>query len=151
MSVKDVELRVYVHSTESEEKVMRAIENVVGSDILSTAEVRVENATGHYGNNIKIITIKVKNNNAEQLLNRILSKLGKADLLALSSTLEERVDKEGTLFFRLSKQDAFRGDLVLYEADDVIHVSIGFQGRRKKALTEYQEALKRAADKGADS
>ncbi len=151
MNIKNVELRVYVHSTESEEKVMHAIENVIGSDILSKAEVSVENATGHYGNNIKIITIKVRNDIAKQLINRILSRLGKADLLALSSTLEERVDKEGTLFFRLSKQDAFRGDLILYEADDVIHISIGFHGRRKRALAEYQEALKRAASKGVDS
>ncbi len=141
MPVARLELRVYVHATEDREKVLQALREIVPEEYWGEAEVEEETYHGHYGNPIVVITVTFHGETASRVLDSILARLGEADRGALSVSLEDRVDKEGTLYFRLSKQDAFLGRLILYEADDVVRVSVGFHGRRKDAIREYKRRL----------
>lgn len=145
MPVKSLELRAYVHATEERERVLKALRSVLGEEFWSTAVVLEERYEGHYGNPVTVLTVRLPSaEQAATALKSILSRLSNGDIAILLQSLEERVDRNGSLYFRLSKQDAYLGRLILYEADDVIRVSIGFQGRRRKALEEYLRVLEEA-------
>jgi len=147
MPVRLLELRVYSHATEDKEKVLKAIRNILGDEYWEKAQVSEEVYSGHYGNPVIVITAKIADPEAaSRALNHILSRMGKADRMIMADSLEDRVDKEGTLYFRLSKQDALLGKLILYEADDVVRIAVHFSGRRREALGDYRERLEEQAD-----
>lgn len=140
MGVAYLELRVAIHATEDEDKVMRAISNVVPGSLLEEAEREVDEFKGHYGNRIKVVTFRVRERAGEALAH-LLSRLDPRDRSHVLSTLEERVGPTGSLHLRLSKQDAFLGRLVVFEGDDVVKVTVGFRGGRRRALEEYRDLL----------
>jgi len=140
MPVAGIEFRVNVHATEDKEKVLRALKNILG-DYWELVEVEEEEYSGHYGNPIRVLRVRIRGPRAGEVLDYVLSRLSRGDRQVLSASLEDRVDKEGTLYFRLSKQDAFLGRLIVYEADDVVRVSVSFHGRRKDALSDYRGRL----------
>ncbi|MCE4602945.1 MAG: hypothetical protein F7B18_07170 [Desulfurococcales archaeon] len=142
MPVKSLVVRVYVHATEDEAKVLEALRNVAPLDDIEEAEIEVEEYEGHYGNPIKVYTYKLRGQAARQVATGILSKLSSLDRSQVASSLEDRVDKTGTLHIRLSKQEALQGRITLYESDDVIKVEIGYTGGRRRAVEEYRELLK---------
>lgn len=141
MTVRSVRLRVSVHATEDEEKVVTALLNVIPKELRDRVKIEREEYEGHYGNPILVLTITVEGEDAESVLSYILSRLDSVDKKLLAASLEERVDKEGSLYFRLSKQDAYQGRLSVYESDDVIRVSVGFRGKRREAMREYKRRL----------
>ncbi len=144
MTVKSAEIRVYVHATEDEDKVIQSLEELIPEDI--EVEVEVEEYEGHYGNPIKVLRIKLEGEEARRLLDYILSRMGEHDRRFIKTSLDERVDRYGTLHLRFSKQDAYQGRVTLYESDDVIKVEIGFRGNRKKAMAEYERILEEKED-----
>ncbi|MEB3816503.1 MAG: hypothetical protein LRS46_00970 [Desulfurococcales archaeon] len=139
--VHEIRAQVFVHATEDKERVMKALMELFPEDVRESVTVEEEVLEGHYGNPIIKIVARVKGEHARRTLNYILSRLSNVDINAMSNTLEDRVDKEGTLYFRLSKQEAYLGSLTLYEADDVIRISVHFEGNRSKALKEYRKIL----------
>ena len=144
MGVRSVRLRVSVHATESEERVVKALLEALPEDLRGSVKVEREEYSGHYGNPIIILSVSVEDpEDADRVLSYLLSRLGETDRRLLAASLEDRVDKEGSLYFRLSKQDAYQGRLTVYEADDVIRVRVGYQGRRKRALEEYRRRIER--------
>ena len=142
MPVKSLVVRVYVHATEDEAKVLEALRNVAPLDHIEEAEVEVEEYEGHYGNPIKVYTFKLRGQAARRVAQEIISKMSSLDRSQVASSLEERVDRSGTLHIRLSKQEALQGRVILYESDDVIKVEIGYTGGRRRAVEEYREMLK---------
>ncbi len=142
MPVKSLELRAYVHATEDRDKVIAALKQILSDEFWKEAVVSEEVYEGHYGNPVIVLTATIRDpDKASRAFNNILSRLGSADRSILLESLEERVDGEGTLYFRVSKQDAYLGKLIVYEADDVVRISIRFSGRRKEALRDYRERL----------
>ncbi len=140
--VREVRAQVFVHATEERERVLKALMEVFPEEVRGEVRIEEERLEGHYGNPIVKIVARVEGEAAAKTFEHILSRLSRIDRQALRGTLEDRVDKEGTLYMRLSKQDAFLGGLTLYEADDVIRITIHFQGRRRAALSAYEEALR---------
>jgi len=152
LPIKHAQLRVYVHATEDEEKVFQSIKNSLPEEVLREAKIIKETYYGHYGNPITVITVTINNPRlAERTLNYLLEKLGASGRHILSSSLEDRVDKGGSLFFRISKQDAYMGSITIYETDDVIRISIGFSGKRKDAIEYYRRMLESAGKRKEDS
>ncbi len=142
MTIRTIKLRVSVHATEDEQKVVKALLEAIPEDLRSSVKIERESYEGHYGNPIIVLSINItKPEDAEAVLEYILSRLGRGDKGVLLSSLEERVDKEGSLYFRLSKQEAYEGKLTVYEADDVIRVKVGYKGKRKEAIKEYERRL----------
>ena len=68
-----------------------------------------------------------------------MSKLSKSEFETILLSLEDRYDKRSRrMFIRLSKQDAFLGEISLGFDDDIIHVSIGVSNVRSvKDLEDY--------------
>jgi RNA binding exosome subunit len=142
--VRELRAQVFVHATEDKERVMKALMELFPSDVRSRVSIEEERLEGHYGNPIIKIVARVVGEDAVRTFRHILSRLSRIDREALRGTLEDRVDKEGTLYFRLSKQEAYLGGLTVYEADDVIRVTVHFEGRRRRAMGEYDRALSEA-------
>ncbi len=143
MPVSRIEARVYVHATESKEKVLQALLNLFPEDVREELVIEEEMYEGHYGNPIVVLTARLEGENARKALESILSRMRAADIRYLEGSLDERVDKSGAMYFRVSKQDAYLGEVSIYEADDVIRISVHYHGGRRKALKEYKELLER--------
>ena len=138
MGLSWLEARVYVHATEDRGKVLKALSTVVpfGSEGVEVDEDLFE---GHYGNPILVLTVRVRSPSlAERALKSLLSRLERHELSFILETLDERVDKNGVLYLRVSKQDAFYGEPRILEGDDVIRLSIGFKGGRRRALEFFR-------------
>ncbi|BAN90383.1 predicted exosome subunit [Aeropyrum camini SY1 = JCM 12091] len=146
MGVSWLEARVSVHATEDRDKVVKALSSILpltGGGF----EVVEDVFEGHYGNQIRVITVRLRDGRtALKVLEGILSRLPVHDRRYLLDTLEERVDKNGVLYLRVSKQDAYLGDVRVYEGDDVIRIAVGFQGGRKRAIRFYKSLLERLID-----
>lgn len=123
-----VEFSCSVHATESEEKVMRALQNVLPEHLRESGRVLITKSRvrGYYGNQILIISASVSGFDAQEALNYLLEKLSDEDKAHLSATLKARL-QGGKLYLRLSKQKAFAGILRLSESDDVIRVIVSLK------------------------
>jgi RNA binding exosome subunit len=126
-----LEARVYVHATESEEKVVQALHNLIGSSNIVVEELR-----GYFGNPITVVSTSKEKEEAEEAFNKMISMLTEPDRRFLLSSLEERVDKEGSLHLRFDKQKAYLGKVVLSDSDDVIKVRVRFFRESREQLIE---------------
>ena len=132
--IRSIEVQAFAHSTEDPGKVRKALLELFPPELRDKVELQEEYLSGHYGNPIRKLVIKLEGPDAIRVLNYILERLDSADKSYLLASIEERVDKNGVFYFRLSKQDADLGRLSVYEADDVIRVSVHVTGRRRKAI-----------------
>lgn len=144
MGVISLHARTYVHATENRDKVLKALLTIFPESLRSSINPSFEVYEGYYGNPIEVIEVELNDPSlALETLSYILERLSDMDKRRLLETLEERVDKHGNLYFRLSKQEAYRGFIVLEEGDDVIRLSVRFSGGRREALVYYRGMLSR--------
>ncbi|TDA33574.1 MAG: hypothetical protein DSO02_03955, partial [Hadesarchaea archaeon] len=113
--LREVTVRVLVHATEDENKIMGALKNFLPS------KIRVERVEleGHYGNPLVLLKARVRGKEVEEVLSFLLDKI--ENLASLFPKFERHLDKEGNLYLRLDKQEACGGRWVLKEGDEVIH------------------------------
>jgi len=131
-------LRVIVHATEDIEKVKKAVANVLGGKI----ELKTVRTKGFFGNEIIILTGEIsKKKSIMDVLTRIFSEKSNYDYIV--STLPDRIDEKLRLYLRLDKQEAYRGQMVATEGDDVISLVISFNvyPRKKEILMEWIKEL----------
>ena len=140
--IRAIEVQAFAHSTEDPGKVRKALLELFPPELRDKVELQEEYLSGHYGNPIRKLVIKLEGPDAVRVLNYILERLDSADKSYLLASIEERVDKNGVFYFRLSKQDAYLGRLSIYEADDVIRVSVHVTGRRRRAIRFLEELLR---------
>lgn len=131
LHVRLLEARVYAHATEDEEKVVHALHNLIGP-----SNIVVEELKGYFGNPILVISASKENEEAEEAFNKIISTLTEPDRRFLLSSLEERIDKEGSLHLRFDKQKAYLGKVMLSDSDDVIKVKVRFYRESRGQLIE---------------
>ncbi|HHC19397.1 MAG TPA: hypothetical protein ENK81_03235 [Euryarchaeota archaeon] len=133
-------LRAIVHATEDIEKVKKAIENVLGEKI----ELKTVRTKGYFGNEITILSGEVSKKKAIiNLLTKIFSE--KTNYEFLLSTLDDRIDEKLRLYIRLDKQEAYRGEMIVTEGDDVISLVISFNvyPKKKEILMKWLKELKK--------
>ncbi|MDM7274839.1 MAG: RNA-binding domain-containing protein [Thermoprotei archaeon] len=141
--IVSLNLRTSVHATEVNERVVKALMELLPEDLRNNVTVEVGSHEGYYGNPIEVLTVNIRDPQAAaRTLNYILSRLGENGRRLLWETLEERVESSGDLYFRVNKQKAYLGSLEVDEGDDVVRVHVRFSGGRRKALAYYREALK---------
>jgi len=76
--------------------------------------------------------VHISGEDAIKALEYLGSTLDDIEKHALMASLDLRYDrKEGRLYMRFSKQDAFLGRIKLYDGDDVIRVVVVFRGSPK--------------------
>lgn len=121
MRIERINVNAVVYSTEDIEKVGEAIATLFPFEF----EIEVTDATGHYGNPLKFLEVKLtKKREIDEFLKHLFSSLARKDIQYLLETLEERVDEEGVLHLRIDKQRAYLGELELVEGGDAIVVRI---------------------------
>ncbi len=118
LPLREIEVRTFIHATEDEGKISRALELILPAGI----GVRRMKLQGHYGNPIVLLEAKIRQKKkVEETVSKLLSNL-EGGVNAFLSGLHRRIDERGWVYLRLDKQEACRGRLVPGEWDDVIHL-----------------------------
>lgn len=121
--VKAVEISVFAHATEDEEKVKQAVKRLARFE----PEFEFQRLSGHYEDPINLLTAKtVKKKEATNFLANIIDKFSSLDKSTLVQNLPNHIDQQGSLYIRLDKQKAYHGRAVIAE-NDPIRVKFKFQ------------------------
>ena len=116
--VNSVELSVISYATEDEEKVERALRNLMPPEF--DGKVTRQRLKGYYNDPITRILVKVtKRKEANRVMRQILSLVSTLDQSRLFDEIEKRTDDTGSLYLRFEKQRALSGAAVLNEYDPV--------------------------------
>jgi len=141
MRIEKLSIQVLCHATEVEDKVMRAVENVVGSEVLEKMSLISNSLKGYYGDPITLIK-----------LNSVDSRVAREGLIRIFSGLSEEERDEvlreglewgkhgGKLYIRLDKQAAYLGSLRLSDRDS-IRIQVIITGEKGKFLREVKEKI----------
>ena len=114
MTLHYLTFRAFCQATEDERKVMSAISFVSGIE-----DITVTKSQGFHGNPILILEAVVK---SKKRIDSVFRSLGFKQIQDLRDTIESRLDDDSSFFFRLDKQAAFEGEIILTTQDDVIAV-----------------------------
>lgn len=142
VKVKSLELVANCHATEDVLKVKQAMLNFIPEKLRSKVEFTQSVFRGHYGNPITRIVLYMKNKDAEETLKHIASKMSDIDKRILRTSLNLRIEAS-KLYLRFSKQDAYLGNMVLEDSDDVVKAIVTFKGIRdkSKSIEKYLENI----------
>jgi len=127
-----VTFRAFVASTEDDGKVREALSLFVPPE--SIAETR---AVGHFGNKILVLSSTLKKKEGLGFFGRLKEMLPEGEMKRLRREMDQRVDDECHLHFRLDKQAARQGEAHLTDSGDAILVSAhleSYPARREKAV-----------------
>ncbi len=139
-SIAYIDVSFFVHATEDLEKVTRAVQNAVSTDFAEKITFKKSKLKGDRGNPIIFFKTRIEMEEiAEPLLEYISSRLSALDKEKLLRELSLHLEK-GSLYMRLDKQAAFKGDLRLY-AGDPIHLRIRFRKRREEEIVKICREL----------
>ena len=106
--VDSILIQVLCHATEDEEKVMKAVENIIGSEAMEKASVISQSLTGHYGDPILFIKLTIDDSKiAERALARMLSNLSEYDLQEILRERSKLGKHGGKIYLRFDKQAAY--------------------------------------------
>ncbi|MCK4367757.1 MAG: hypothetical protein KAW84_07420 [Thermoplasmata archaeon] len=134
----NVRFRAYSHATEDKSRVESAMRCVSGAQ-----NVETETLKGHHGNPLVKMTVFLSK---RKDLEAFLGKLKTAGILEeILGTLDRRMDEEGSLHMRLSKQAAYKGRIEITEKDDAISLTAkvrAYPANRDVALRVLVEALR---------
>ena len=130
-----IDIRVFAHATEDNEKVQTAVHNLLPEEIAQTIIFQTTSLTGHYGNPINLLTVKLKD---KKLLLSALEKIGSGlnslDKDELSRDLKLHLEK-GNLFLRFDKQSAYLGN-IKFTQNDPVHFKIHFKNKSAAEITD---------------
>jgi hypothetical protein len=133
-----IDIRVFAHATEDENKVQTAVRNLFPIELLETLVFDKQGCTGHHGNPIILFTSKLTN---KKLLLKALEKIGKElgalDKEELNRDIKLHLEK-GNLYLRFDKQSAFLGALKLTQ-NDPIHIKIHFKNKTAQEIMEISK------------
>jgi len=119
--VRRVEITTSIHATEDDVKVRKAVLNLIPDELRNKVKIKQLTFQGHYGNPIKRLTLTITGGNADKVFKNIISKMTETDRRIINTTLDNRLTSSH-LYIRLSKQEAYQGNIVLYEGDDIIKI-----------------------------
>lgn len=142
MDIDSLSFRAFSHATENEDRVKQAITNASGSE-----EFTCNKSYGYHGNPIVVIETKVTH---AKDIKHALSLLSEEDIKQLIDTIELRVDDESFFYMRLDKQEAYLGNLVLSNGEDVISVRgkiKSYPQNRENAIVSITQTLQQILDK----
>ncbi|MHA1238713.1 MAG: RNA-binding domain-containing protein [Candidatus Odinarchaeia archaeon] len=123
--LKSSELETFVHVTEDESKVIKALHNIVSEPIFKQASVKFEKLMGYFHNPIKVIRVKLSGNKlVSSFLSYLSSKLSETEKKQLNLELPLRIDKDGTLYLRIDKQSAFLDEIKIRQVSDSVKIIV---------------------------
>lgn len=119
-SVHSVEVSYFIQMTEDEEKVRKAVAQLLGGEF---PEERQE-AEGHFGNAIVWVRIHLTGDEAEAALRLIISRMEQEDRKSILADLGRMLDEHGALYIRLSKQVLVMRGRVVFASSDPVRVKV---------------------------
>ena len=124
-----IEVRVFSHATEDEEKVISAVRKILPDELSVDAGFQKSSLTGHHGNPIISLETRLTDKQALSLvLDRIGKKLSSLDKETLDQEIKLHLEKRD-LYLRFDKQAAAcSGELKLASVDP-IHFKIHFKNK----------------------
>jgi len=128
--IDSAEVSFYLHATEDEEKVLRAI-----SEVLQISKERLEKRKleGHFSNVIISFSSSLKGGDASDLWKRVMQSLNAVDKEDLKRNFADRLEDNNRFHIRLDKQAIVLGRIRLGESDPV---KIEFKFARGLLVTE---------------
>ncbi|WP_137287484.1 RNA-binding protein [Halorussus salinisoli] len=130
-----IDLRAFCYATEDDKRVEQALRTYLPD------EFEIERATseGHHGDRILVLSARVENaDEMRQVLSKVAELPDSADLL---DELDQRVDENCSLFLRLDKQAAYRGEAELGEGITFRAKVEAYPAKKEAAVENAQEAL----------
>jgi RNA binding exosome subunit len=113
-------LGVIAHATEDIQKVEQATRFLLELISQTQPNLTRQYVKGHHGNTIVTISAKLAGKALlSNALQALAQKLPESDKQFLGNDIESCVDKEGNLYLRFNKQEAFLGALKLYQGDPI--------------------------------
>lgn len=132
--------RTQAHTTEDVSRVRQALENVLPPE----TPIREEETKGYFNNPIVILTARLEKKAAERYMGFLRAKLPVSDLEGLIGELPERVGDSCDFYLKLSKQDAYLGEVRTSYAEDVIAIRAriaAYPAKRETAIQKVKEYL----------
>ncbi|MFB6163897.1 MAG: RNA-binding protein [Haloarculaceae archaeon] len=138
-----VDLRAFCYATEDEKRVAEAL----GTFLPEDAEIDRAVSEGHHGDRIVVLSARVERADEMRHVLSVLS--GVEDPERLLEELDERVDENCSLFLRLDKQAAFRGEAALGEGITLRAKVEAYPATKEAAVENARQALEEfVADAG---
>ncbi len=132
VEINSVEAKTYCHATEDEERVVRALLNLFPEELRSSIRIVKTIVKGHYGNPIKILRVVVSGSKASKVVEYIGSRVSSIEKSVIRASLGIRFDNRNRrLYIRFDKQELYKGNLVVSDSDDIVHLVISFKGRAR--------------------
>lgn len=139
-SVAFIDVSLFAHATEDEDKVLRAVQNLFPSEWWDSVTFTRKNLWGHHKNPIALFETRIKDKEVIQaFIESLSSNLSVMDKQELFDEIGRYVEK-GSLFLRLDKQVAFRGSPKLCTADP-IRVRIRFRKSKLEDVVQICQDL----------
>jgi RNA-binding protein len=132
--------RTQAHTTEDVSRVRQALENVLPSE----TPIEEEETTGYFNNPIHILTARLEKKAAEKYMDFLRTRLPETDLKELIDEIPERVSESCDFYLKLSKQDAYLGDVRTSYAEDVIAIRAriaAYPAKREPCVQAMKEYL----------
>ena len=124
----------HAHATEDEQCVLEALRTLLPEAV----EVRQSKLKGHHGNPITGFEARVNRKILlRKLWERVVAKLRAGELDNIRGILPMKIDDSCRIYLRFDKQLAYRGELVLAESGDAIHLKLktaAFPAKREIAV-----------------
>ena len=129
IKLANITISIHIHPSEILEKVMQVFSHILPMNLDEIKEkITLTKVTGDYGNNITILTYKIKNNKEMKYFLQILNE--KLPLFH-KQYLYHHFQPGKTFFLRLHKQLLSNGLFRISQYDDVVHVSLRFSRFQK--------------------
>jgi len=134
----EVKINLILHATENENKILEALENVFD---IEQKNFQIEQVSGHFNNQILLISSKLKKKNAQDFIKIFFSKIKKSDFQEVFDNVEDYVTSSG-LSLRISKQRLV-SEMVTISKEDAIKINISTPVYVKNETKKiYQELMK---------
>jgi len=134
----EVKINLILHATENENKILEVLENVF---YIEQKNFQIEQVSGHFSNQILLISSKLKKKNAQDFVKIFFSKIKKSDFQEVFDNVEDYVTSSG-LSLRISKQRLV-SEVVTISKEDAIKINISTPVYVKNETKKiYQELMK---------
>jgi hypothetical protein len=125
----------FVHATEDEEKVLKAMRNIIPAE----AKIDVKRLKGHYGNPISLLESRItRKATLRKWWEDLTKKLGEMEVEKIRWAIPAKIDESCQLYLRFDKQRAYLDELIFTEGEDTIHLKlkIGAWPAKQKVAVE---------------
>lgn len=111
------EINLIIHATESEEKILSSIKKTLNVG-LSPNKIKRSSLSGHYGNPITYITIRLTSDDIKRIFYILGSELTYNEKIKFLRNLDDYLDRS-TLYMRIDKQKLCKGEVSFVEEDPI--------------------------------